>query len=104
MLEPVERRTVEGILSAMHHLAPRQAHAGPNLDKAPRSAASRDPGSTHALLSHASLPWTALPTPGNNSPASVYFPSASLIPCLCSGHRVEGQEGARVFWKQKGVP
>ncbi|XP_019778969.2 LOW QUALITY PROTEIN: testis-expressed protein 44 [Tursiops truncatus] len=36
-VEPVERRTVEVILSAMHHLtshlAPRQAHASPNLDK-----------------------------------------------------------------------
>ncbi|TKC35805.1 hypothetical protein EI555_006528 [Monodon monoceros] len=80
MLEPVERRTVEGILSAMHyltsHLAPRQAHAGPNLDEAPRSAASRDPGSTHALLSHASLPWTALPRPGNKSLASAGSKSA----------------------------
>lgn len=42
----------------------------------------------------------ALPRPGNKSPANVYFPSASLIPCLCSGHMGEGQEGAGVFWKQ----
>eukprot|EP00069_Balaena_mysticetus_P005078 bmy_04910T0 len=48
VLESVERRTIEGILSATHyltsHLTPRQAHAGPNSDEAPRSAPSRDPG------------------------------------------------------------
>lgn len=121
MLEPVERRTVEGILSAMHylssHLAPRQAHAGPNLDEAPRSAASRDPGSTHAL------PWTAgesrmpyslmHPYPGRLSPdrainhwrAFILQAPASYLVCAagtgwrdrrglgCSGNRKVSPEG-----------